>query len=97
MTEDTPQRAYSLREVFNGLRWLLRTGASWRMMPLDLPLVGVLILDSCTLQSTPESGGRAGYAGRSVGAVGPLANKQDHDQVQKVTGDHVNLFSINQP
>lgn len=37
MTEDAPQRDHSLREVFNGLRWLVRTGASWRMMPHDLP------------------------------------------------------------
>lgn len=100
MTEDAPQRDYSLREVFNGLRWLVRSGASWRMMPHDLPpwwavyqqtqrwlKAGVfedmvhdlrtllrlaqgrqaqpsaVILDSRTLQSTPESGGRAGYDG----------------------------------
>lgn len=100
MTEDAPQREYELREVFNGLRWLIRTGASWRMMPHDLPpwhaiydqtqrwmKAGVFetmvhdlrellrlsqgrnpepsaaILDSRTLQSTPESGGRAGYDG----------------------------------
>ena len=37
MTEDAPQRKYSLREVFNGLRWIVRTGAPWRMMPHDLP------------------------------------------------------------
>jgi transposase len=37
MTEDAPQRDHSLREVFNGLRWLVRTGAAWRMMPHDLP------------------------------------------------------------
>jgi transposase len=37
MTEDAPQRDYSLREVFNGLRWMVRTGATWRMMPHDLP------------------------------------------------------------
>lgn len=35
--EDAPQREHSLPEVFNALRWLLRTGASWRMMPHDLP------------------------------------------------------------
>jgi transposase len=35
--EDAPQRDYSLREVFNGLRWIIRTGAQWRMMPNDLP------------------------------------------------------------
>src|SRR5215208_6456051 len=37
MTEDAPQRDYPLREVFNGLRWLARTGAQWRMLPNDLP------------------------------------------------------------
>lgn len=100
MREDAPQREYSLREVFNGLRWIVRTGAPWRMMPHDLPpweavyqqtqrwlKAGVFaaivhdlrvllrqaqgrkaqpsaaILDSRTLQSTPESGERAGYDG----------------------------------
>jgi len=98
--EAVPQRTYPLREVFNALRWLVRAGASWRMLPHDLPpwpivyqqtqrwlaarvfddlvqdLRRVLrlaegrgpeptaaILDSRTLQSTPESGGRAGYDG----------------------------------
>lgn len=37
MTEEAPQREYDLREVFNGLRWIIRAGASWRMMPHDLP------------------------------------------------------------
>ena len=37
MTEDAPQRTHSLREVFNGLRWLVRAGATWRMMPNALP------------------------------------------------------------
>lgn len=37
MSEDAPQREHSLREVFNGLRWIVRTGAQWRMMPNDLP------------------------------------------------------------
>ena len=100
MTEAAPQREHPLREVFNGLRWLIRAGAAWRMLPNDLPpwhvvydqtqrwlkagvfeamvqdLRGVLrvaqrrqeqpsavILDSRTLQSTPESGPRAGYDG----------------------------------
>jgi transposase len=40
MTEDAPQRAYPLREVFNGLRWLARTGAPWHMLPHDLPPPG---------------------------------------------------------
>lgn len=28
---------HSLREVFNGLRWMIRTVAPWRLMPNDLP------------------------------------------------------------
>ena len=100
MREDAPQREHSLREVFNGLRYIMRTGMQWRMMANDLPpwhtvyqqtqrwlKAGVFedmvrdlrmlmreiegrtpqpraaILDSRTLQSSPESGGRAGYDG----------------------------------
>lgn len=100
MTEDAPQRRHDLREVFNGLRFIVRGGLQWRLMPHDLPpwwvvyqqtrrwlAAGVFasivhdlrvllrlgagrapqptaaILDSRTLQSTPESGGRAGYDG----------------------------------
>jgi transposase len=37
MTEDAPQRDPSLREVFHGLRWLVRAGAAWRLRPQDLP------------------------------------------------------------
>jgi transposase len=37
MREDAPQRVYPLREVFNGLRWLVRAGAGWRLLPHDLP------------------------------------------------------------
>jgi transposase len=37
MKEDAPQREHPLREVFNGLRWIVRSGAEWRMMPNDLP------------------------------------------------------------
>ena len=37
MTEDAPQRDYPLREVFNGLRYIVRGGIPWRMMPNDLP------------------------------------------------------------
>ena len=37
MDEEAPQREYPLREVFNGLHWMVRARASWRMMPHDLP------------------------------------------------------------
>jgi transposase len=37
LREDVPQRAYPLREVFNGLRYLVRYGVAWRAMPNDLP------------------------------------------------------------
>jgi transposase len=35
--EDVPHRRYPLREVFNGLRWFVRAGSGWRLMPHDLP------------------------------------------------------------
>src|SRR5436853_6811458 len=100
MTEDAPQRHHELRELFNGLRYVVKTGAPWRWMPNDLPpweavyqqsqrwlRAGVfeavvhdlrallrlaagrapeptaVVLDGRTLQSTPESGHRAGYDG----------------------------------
>jgi transposase len=37
LPEDSGQRSYSLREVFNGLRYIVKTGAPWRWMPNDLP------------------------------------------------------------
>jgi len=100
MREDAPQREHCLRELFNGLRWLVRAGCPWRIMPNDLPpwyavqqqtqrwlragcfeslaedlrallrlnlrradAPSAAILDSRTLQSTPESGARAGFDG----------------------------------
>jgi transposase len=36
LQEDAPQRDYSLREDFNGVRWIACMGAQWRMMPNDL-------------------------------------------------------------
>jgi transposase len=100
MTEEAPQRLYPLREIFNALRYQIRVGGAWRMMPHDLPpwhvvyqqtqrwikagcfeamahdLRAILrlalkrqadpsavILDSRTVQSTPESGARAGFDG----------------------------------
>ena len=108
MNAKAPQRKYDPREVFNAMRWIVRTGSQWRYMPHDMPpweavyqqtqrwyaagvfeaitqdlrrilriLVGrqeepsAAIFDSSTalaevsrtLQSTPESGDRAGYDG----------------------------------
>ena len=37
MKEDAPQRAHSLREVFDGLRWMVRSGSPWRYLPNDFP------------------------------------------------------------
>lgn len=100
-----PQRVHDLRAVFDGLRWMARAGAGWRLLPHDFPpwaavyqqtqrwiRAGVFeamvhgrpldsmravlrlaegrdaaptaaLLDSRTLQSSVESGGRAGYDG----------------------------------
>jgi transposase len=119
LSADAPQRAHDLREVFNGLRYIVKTGAQWRWMPHDLPpwpavdqqarrwlaagcfeaivhdlrvllrlaegrraQPSAAIFDSQTLQSTPESGARAGYDGAkrkkgakvhaAVDTLGPL-------------------------
>ena len=37
MREDAPQREHDLREVFNGMRYVVRGGQAWRLMPNDLP------------------------------------------------------------
>ena len=42
MREDAPQRVHDLREVLNGLRWIVRTGSPWRYMPNDLPPWGAV-------------------------------------------------------
>ena len=100
MQEDAPQRDYPLRELFNAIRYMVRTGCQWRYLPNDFPpwtavyqqarrwfQAGVfetlahdlriimrvladrdeepsaMIVDARTKQSTPESGGRAGYDG----------------------------------
>lgn len=33
MHQDAPQRRYELRGMFNALRWIVRVGAPWRMLP----------------------------------------------------------------
>ena len=97
---DGENRKHDLRAVFNALRWLVRSGAPWRMMPHEFPpwpavyqqmrrwldagcfeamvhdlrvllreyagrhgQPSAMVLDSRTIQSTPESGARAGYDG----------------------------------
>ena len=37
LPEAAGQRRHDLREVFNGLRYVVKTGAPWRWMPNDLP------------------------------------------------------------
>ena len=100
LPEDAGQRVYSLRDVFDASRWIVRSGSPWRYLPKDFPpwemvyqqtrrwlaagcfeaivhdLRAMLrfadgrgpeptaaIFDGRTLQSTLESGGRAGYDG----------------------------------
>lgn len=37
MRPDAPQRCYDRREVFNATRWIVRSGAPWRMLPTNFP------------------------------------------------------------
>lgn len=119
MSETAPQREHALRAIFNALRWMVRAGCPWRLLPHDLPpwaavhqqtlrwiragcfaamahdlrmvlrelaerasQPSAVILDGRTVQSTPESGARAGYDGHkrrkgskvhiAVDTLGPL-------------------------
>ncbi|WP_237722895.1 transposase, partial [Singulisphaera acidiphila] len=37
LPEDAGQRVHNLRDVFDTLRWLVRSGAPWRYLPADFP------------------------------------------------------------
>ncbi len=37
MDGQAPQRHHELRELFNALRWLVRAGAPWRLLPTNFP------------------------------------------------------------
>jgi transposase len=37
MKEDAPQRDYTMRAMFNAVRYMVRAGCPWRMIPSDLP------------------------------------------------------------
>ena len=52
--EDAPQREHSLRAVFNGLRYLVRTGCQWRYLPHDLPLWPVVYQPTQTPRCNPK-------------------------------------------
>ncbi|HVK12429.1 MAG TPA: IS5 family transposase [Gemmataceae bacterium] len=122
MRGDAPQRSHDLREVFNAIRYVVRTGGQWRMLPHDLPdwavayqqarrrfQAGVFeeiahdlrmilrlvqereaqpsatLLDGRTLQSTPESGQRAGYDG---------AKKKNGSKVHAAVDTSGNLLAL---
>lgn len=37
MKEDSPQRQHGMRDVFDALRWMCRSGSPWRYLPGDFP------------------------------------------------------------
>src|SRR6516225_10801190 len=37
MREDAPQREHPLRELFNAVRYVVKTGCQWRFLPHDFP------------------------------------------------------------
>jgi transposase len=131
MTLDAPQRVHELREIFNGLRYLVRTGVHWRMLPHDLPpwaavyqqarrwlaagsfaaivhdLRAILrvaagreetptaaVFDARTLQSTPESGARAGYDGHKRRKGSKI--QQAVDTLGQVLALHVTAANVDE-
>lgn len=122
MKEDAPQRQHSLRDVFDALRWMCRSGSPWRYLPGDFPdweivyqqtqrwiKAGVfeaivhdvrtlirtaegrseqpsaVVMDGRTMQSTPESGHRAGFDGHK---------KKKGSKVHMVVDTMGNLLSL---
>jgi transposase len=122
MREDAPQRVHALRDLFNAIRYVVRTGCQWRFLPHDLPpwtavyqqarrwveagvfehiahdlraIVRFLsdrnlersaaIFEGRTLQSTPESGDRAGYDG---------AKKKKGSKIHAAVGTLGNLLAV---
>jgi transposase len=37
LPETAGQREHPMREVFNALRWIVRAGSPWRLLPNDFP------------------------------------------------------------
>jgi transposase len=122
MREDAPQRVHVLRDLFNAIRYVVRTGCQWRFLPHELPpwtavyqqarrwveagvfehiahdlraIVRFLsdrnlersaaIFEGRTLQSTPESGDRAGYDG---------AKKKKGSKIHAAVGTLGNLLAV---
>jgi transposase len=42
MDTQAPQRKHELRAIFNALRWMVRTGAPWHLLPNDFPPWGAV-------------------------------------------------------
>src|SRR4028119_654329 len=42
MKEEAPQRRHGLREVLNAVRYMVRAGCPWRMIPNDFPPVSIV-------------------------------------------------------
>jgi transposase len=127
--EDAPQREHELREVYNGLRYIVKCGCPWRYLPTNLPpwwvvyqqaqrwiKAGVFesmahdlrlllrlaqqrshaeptaaVLDSRTLQSTPESGARAGYDRYGPGDRFSSTSPGGHDGAKRRKGSKLHL------
>ncbi|HJU16644.1 MAG TPA: IS5 family transposase [Stellaceae bacterium] len=96
LPEDAAQRRWPLREVFNGLRWIVRTGAQWRLMPYDLPpwwvvqqqgtrwtAAGVFAALIEDLRILLRRGvGRAAHPSAAIWTVGPCSRRRPFDRLR---------------
>src|SRR6266581_816669 len=89
MTEDAPQRHHELRELFNGLRYVVKTGAPWRWMPNDLPALGSGLPAEPALAAGRLLRGDRARPARSAAAGGRAAARADGGDLRRShTAEH---------
>jgi transposase len=103
MCENAPQSEYPLRDLFNGLRYVIHYGIAWRAMPNDLPLGRRSI--SSPNAGLPPVASRLWHriCAPSCGLRVTPANVDDRvevghlaEAIQDVTGESVTLVYVDQ-
>jgi WD40 repeat protein len=93
MREDAPQRDYSIRELYNGLCHVVKTGCQRRLVPHDLPRLAsssdertVTIWDTATGQELLS------YPGQHVQPISQVASSPDGNRLVTVGHDGTKVW-----